>query len=166
MGDSRCIVVQRSGKIVELSSDHKPNRPDELSRIEALGGRVSNRFIPRVQGVLAVSRAMGDMELHPYVTCEPEFMSKRIESDDLFMIMASDGLWDVMSNKDVGKFVLKKYLHFSRDFTSSSHTSSDKYYKQFVYIAKQLCEEASILGSMDNITVQVIDLSTAFEDTS
>jgi len=132
-----------------------------MRRISSLGGKVTFKNIPRVEGILAVSRALGDMKLHPFVTCEPEFLSRGIETGDLFMVMASDGLWDVMSNEDVGKFVHKKYLNFSRE--SAKGTSSKNYYKQFVYIAKQLCEEASILGSTDNITVQVIDLSTPTE---
>jgi protein phosphatase 2C len=164
VGDSRCIIVQRGGRTVPLSNDHKPNRPDEMRRISALGGKVTFKNIPRVEGVLAVSRALGDMKLHPYVTCEPEFTARRLEPNDLFMVMASDGLWDVMTNEDVGRFVHKKYLTFSRDVgPTASAASPKKYYKQFVYLAKQLCEEASILGSGDNITVQVIDLSSAHE---
>ena len=74
----------------------------------------------------------------------------------ILCVIASDGLWDVMSNEDVSKFVYKKYLALSGP---TSKTANKKYHKHFVYIAKQLCEEASILGSKDNITVQIIDLS-------
>lgn len=55
-GDSRCIVVQRGGKVKPMSVDHKPNREDEEKRIVQLGGKVVHWGRWRVQGVLAVSR--------------------------------------------------------------------------------------------------------------
>jgi serine/threonine protein phosphatase PrpC len=61
----------------------------------------------RVEGVLAVSRAIGDISLKPYVTCDPEIQSKFIAEEDMYMVLASDGLWDVMSNEEVASFVVK-----------------------------------------------------------
>lgn len=55
-GDSRCIIVQRGGKMRPMSVDHKPNREDEERRIVQLGGKVIHWGRWRVQGVLAVSR--------------------------------------------------------------------------------------------------------------
>jgi len=104
------VLVQRGGKVVSLSVDHKPNRGDERERILKLGGKITyNKYsnIHRVGGVLAVSRAIGDLQLHPYVICEPEIITKTIENQDLFVILASDGLWDVMSNEDVAMFVYR-----------------------------------------------------------
>ena len=70
-GDSRAIVVQKGGKTKFMSIDHKPNREDEERRIKALGGKVIHWGRWRVQGVLAVSRAIGDVALQPYVSeCE------------------------------------------------------------------------------------------------
>ncbi|KAL2557505.1 putative protein phosphatase 2C 24 [Forsythia ovata] len=70
-GDSRAVLC-RNGKAVPLSIDHKPDRPDELNRIQAAGGRIIYWDGPRVLGVLAMSRAIGDNYLKPYVSCEPE----------------------------------------------------------------------------------------------
>ncbi|XP_050203910.1 probable protein phosphatase 2C 24 isoform X2 [Mercurialis annua] len=96
-GDSRA-VLSRNGKPVPLSIDHKPDRPDELNRIQAAGGRVIYWDGPRVLGVLAMSRAIGDNYLKPYVSCEPEVtVTERTAGDDC-LILASDGLWDVVSN--------------------------------------------------------------------
>ena len=67
-GDSRAIVVQKGGKTKFMSIDHKPNREDEERRIKALGGKVIHWGRWRVQGVLAVSRAIGDVALQPYVS--------------------------------------------------------------------------------------------------
>ncbi|KAG1354890.1 hypothetical protein COCNU_07G010020 [Cocos nucifera] len=57
-GDSRA-VLSRGGRAVPLSSDQKPDRPDELARIEAAGGRVIYLNGARVHGILAMSRAIG-----------------------------------------------------------------------------------------------------------
>ncbi|OAY61169.1 hypothetical protein MANES_01G168600v8 [Manihot esculenta] len=96
-GDSRAVLC-RNGKPVPLSSDHKPDRPDEWSRIQAAGGRVIYWDIPRVLGVLAMSRAIGDNYLKPYVSCEPEVTVTDRTAEDDCLILASDGLWDVVSN--------------------------------------------------------------------
>lgn len=58
-GDSRAVLC-RNGVAIPLSSDHKPDRPDELNRIESAGGRVIYWDGPRVLGVLAMSRAIGE----------------------------------------------------------------------------------------------------------
>nr|XP_043622414.1 probable protein phosphatase 2C 24 [Erigeron canadensis] len=96
-GDSRAVLC-RNGKAVPLSKDHKPDRPDELNRIQAAGGRVLYWEGARVCGVLAMSRAIGDNYLKPYVTSEPEMTITDRTNEDEFLILASDGLWDVVSN--------------------------------------------------------------------
>ncbi|XP_060668009.1 probable protein phosphatase 2C 24 isoform X1 [Ziziphus jujuba] len=96
-GDSRAVLC-RNGRPIPLSSDHKPDRPDELNRIQAAGGRVIYWEGPRVLGVLAMSRAIGDNYLKPYVTCEPEVTITDRTAEDDCLILASDGLWDVVSN--------------------------------------------------------------------
>ncbi|KMT05175.1 hypothetical protein BVRB_7g173230 [Beta vulgaris subsp. vulgaris] len=96
-GDSRAVLC-RNGKAFPLSSDHKPDRPDELNRIQEAGGRVIFWDGPRVLGVLAMSRAIGDNYLKPYVSCEPEVTITDRTADDDCLILASDGLWDVVSN--------------------------------------------------------------------
>ncbi|XP_006645000.1 probable protein phosphatase 2C 9 [Oryza brachyantha] len=97
-GDSRA-VLSRAGVPVALSVDHKPDRPDELERIEAAGGRVIYWDGARVLGVLAMSRAIGDGYLKPYVTSEPEVTVTERTDDDECLILASDGLWDVVTNE-------------------------------------------------------------------
>ncbi|KAJ3679937.1 hypothetical protein LUZ60_016215 [Juncus effusus] len=116
-GDSRA-VLGRAGRAFPLSSDHKatsweklssyewrwgfylrrPDRPDELARIEAAGGRVIYVNGPRVRGILAMSRALGDRYLKPEVISVPEISLVKRTDQDEFMILASDGLWDVLSN--------------------------------------------------------------------
>ena len=77
-GDSRAIIVKRDGTAVALSEDHKPDRDDETKRINDLGGRVIHWGRWRVEGVLAVSRSIGDAKLKPYVTAEPDIVEHEI----------------------------------------------------------------------------------------
>ncbi|KAL6131511.1 hypothetical protein ACLB2K_069886 [Fragaria x ananassa] len=163
-GDSRAVLC-RKGAAVPLSSDHKPDRPDELLRIEAAGGRVIYWDGPRVLGVLAMSRAIGDNYLKPYVISEPEVTIMDRTAEDECLILASDGLWDVVSN-DTACGVVRMCLRAQKtpgasgggdvaDGESSAGVNSDK-----------ACADASILltklalarQSSDNVSVVVVDL--------
>lgn len=110
-GDSRCVLC-RDGRAFPLSNDHKPNLPQELRRIQRARGFVWNK---RVNGVLALSRAIGDFAFknnpvvaweEQAVTCVPEVTSVPIERGrDSFVVVACDGIWDVKTNDDVINFV-------------------------------------------------------------
>lgn len=138
-GDSRGIIVQKGGKVKEMSLDHRPDRKDEELRIRKLGGTVIHWGRWRVEGILAVSRSIGDVTLQPFITCEPEIIEKQLDGEDEYLVLASDGLWDVMENSEVAKLVLK-------------------WKNDFINIGKKLCNEAIIMGSTDNVTALVIDL--------
>ncbi|KAI3808038.1 hypothetical protein L1987_23979 [Smallanthus sonchifolius] len=98
-GDSRAVLC-RNGKAVPLSVDHKPDREDERARIEALGSRILySGNGARVEGVLAMTRAIGDRFLKQVVTSEPECIFIKREADDVSVILGSDGLWDVLSSE-------------------------------------------------------------------
>lgn len=99
VGDSRAVLA-RDGKAYPMSEDHKPNRADERQRIEKAGGVVVWAGTWRVGGVLAVSRAFGDRLLKKYVVAEPDILDTELTGSDTFLIMATDGLWDVVSNQD------------------------------------------------------------------
>ncbi|XP_074556748.1 putative protein phosphatase 2C 24 [Curcuma longa] len=97
-GDSRA-VLSRGGQAVPLTDDHKPDRPDELARIEGAGGRVIYFNGARVSGMLAMSRALGDKYLKAFVISEPEICVLDRSAEDECLIIASDGLWDVIPNE-------------------------------------------------------------------
>jgi protein phosphatase 1L len=98
-GDCRA-VLSRGGVAEALTSDHRPSRKDEKHRIETLGGYVDCcRGVWRI-GSLAVSRGIGDRSLKQWVIAEPETRILRLESDLEFLILASDGLWDKVSNQE------------------------------------------------------------------
>uniref|UniRef100_A0A0D6QVK3 protein-serine/threonine phosphatase n=1 Tax=Araucaria cunninghamii TaxID=56994 RepID=A0A0D6QVK3_ARACU len=155
-GDSRAVLC-RDGVAVPLSDDHKPYRPDEMARIESAGGRVIYWNGHRVFGVLAMSRAIGDKYLKPYVISEPEVtVTERTDGDEC-LILASDGLWDVLSNEivcDVARKCLSGLLP-SEGMRSLSDNGGDS---PSSAAASLLTKLAFAKGSLDNISVIVVDL--------
>ncbi|KAH8302649.1 hypothetical protein KR044_009254, partial [Drosophila immigrans] len=112
-GDSRAIASV-GGVMRPLSVDHKPSNESEIKRIVAGGGRVENN---RVNGNLALSRALGDFmykrntSLKPeeqIVTADPDVMGCDISDDWEFVVLACDGIWDVMSSPQVADFVRER----------------------------------------------------------
>ncbi|KAL0312464.1 UNVERIFIED_CONTAM: putative protein phosphatase 2C 8 [Sesamum radiatum] len=144
-GDSRAVLCQR-GVAVPLSRDHKPqpDRADEKERIEAAGGKILNWNGWRVQGVLATSRSLGDRYLKPYVSCKPEVTVVRRSESDEFLIIATDGLFDVVSNETACEVVKKCLSGQIRRGASEA--------------AATLAELAIAKGSRDNISVIVVQL--------
>ncbi|KAM4083400.1 hypothetical protein ACB094_08G053500 [Castanea mollissima] len=160
-GDSRAVLC-RNGKPVPLSSDHKPDRPDELNRIQAAGGRVIYWDGPRVLGVLAMSRAIGDNYLKPYVSCEPEVTITDRTAEDDCLILASDGLWDVVSNETacgVARMCLRGKAHAPPCSPPGAEVAVSE-------TSDKACSDASMLltklalarQSPDNVSVVVVDL--------
>ncbi|PKU81823.1 putative protein phosphatase 2C 59 [Dendrobium catenatum] len=146
---------------IAVSRDHKPDQTDERQRIEDAGGFVmwagnfdlrTKIFITvvlslyvlgrcyagtwRVGGVLAVSRAFGDRLLKQYVVADPEIQEEVVDGSLEFLILASDGLWDVVSNEEAVAMV--------------------KPIDNPEQAAKSLLQEASQRGSADNITCVVV----------
>ena len=93
VGDSRAILIS-NGRSIALTKDHKPSSPEEQRRIASFGGVITNNTgIPRVQGVLAVSRAYGNCSIRNYIRADPDIITRDLCSDDEFIVIASDGLW-------------------------------------------------------------------------
>ena len=110
VGDSRSIASVR-GRVQNLSYDHKPNNELETKRILAAGGWVE---FNRVNGNLALSRALGDFVFKKnetkrpedqIVTAYPDVDMKDLTPDHEFIVLACDGIWDVLSNEEVLEFV-------------------------------------------------------------
>ncbi|KAK9143997.1 hypothetical protein Syun_013397 [Stephania yunnanensis] len=173
-GDSRA-VLSRAGAALPLSHDHKPDRPDEMERVEAAGGRVVDWYGCRIFGVLATSRSIGDQYLKPYVISVPEVTVKDRTEEDEFLILASDGLWDVMSNEVACKMVRKCFeCARLRDEERRSRAKDDAAESSSggsgcsscsssgestpAEAAAMLAELALARGSKDNITIVVVDL--------
>jgi len=101
VGDSRGVLCRANGSAYALTEDHKPELEPEKKRIEALGGFVSYLGCWRAMGILAMSRALGDLFLKPYVSAEPDVVAMPLEPTDEFVILASDGVFDVFDNEQV-----------------------------------------------------------------
>ena len=173
IGDSRCVLAcsntttPNSITAYPLSEDHKPDLPDEQQRILKSGGQV---WQGRVNGELAVSRALGDFEykqiqgllLQDYdpfdandveqllelarnqkVSAYPEIrIHERNDTTDRFVVLACDGVWDVMSNEDCIEFVLARFQKGETDLGDICDDLLDKCILQ--------------LGSQDNMTIIII----------
>ncbi|USP76529.1 hypothetical protein yc1106_03803 [Curvularia clavata] len=109
-GDSRTVLGVK-GRAKPLSFDHKPQNEAEKARIQAAGGFVD---FGRVNGNLALSRAIGDFEFkksadlppeQQIVTAYPDVEIHDINQDDEFLIVACDGIWDCQSSQAVVEFV-------------------------------------------------------------
>lgn len=191
VGDSRAILC-RGGEAVELTRDHKPNDPEELARISSLGGSVKwHGYVDaqgepmepygayRINGNLAVARAVGDRDARPFVSGEPEVTA--VERDyykDEFIVVASDGLWDVFSNDEVVTFVqdvMSGEVGGRESWRSGAHSDTrvpifewSQQYKsdrsmikaararRKQQIANYLVQEALFRGTSDNVSVVVV----------
>lgn len=121
-GDSRGILC-RDSKAHFATEDHKPYNEGERLRIEKAGGTV---MMQRVNGSLAVSRALGDfdykkkLDFEPseqLVSPEPDITAyDRNEEKDQFLLLACDGIFDVMTNDEVVSFVLRR-LEYIEDLS-------------------------------------------------
>ncbi|KAK2385394.1 protein phosphatase 2C [Trifolium repens] len=151
-GDSRAVLCRRT-ETVPLTVDQKPDREDELLRIEGEGGKVINWNGARVFGVLAMSRAIGDRYLRPWIIPVPEISFTTRTDEDECLILASDGLWDVMTNEEVGE-VARRILRSRRRSLSMEEISPTQ------IVADSLTEIACGRNSKDNISIIVVDLKS------
>ena len=172
VGDSRAIMSShlrhQDGSVimtaVPLTVDHVASDAREKELVEQRGGVVATSgSLPRVNGTLAITRSLGDACLSPWLSREPHVvaMSRRdilnecgySESDGLpcFIVLASDGLWDVMSNQEAVDMV----AHVVKDHDTRYRVSWEDG-GAFQEAAEVLTQEAYVRGSSDNIGVCVI----------
>lgn len=124
VGDSRAIlgVGQTSDPIVEvLTLDHEPTNPSEKRRIEESGGEVrwdNDDPFPRVfkpgcrLPALNMSRSLGDLLAKEYgVISEPEVKKIHLDPSKKFIILASDGIWEFITNEEAVAIVHKYGKH-------------------------------------------------------
>lgn len=155
--NSRAIPLSLPLFPVQLVYDQSPSDPEELVRIFKAGGRVSQRtnsqgvklgpykvFRGKGQGpALTVSRSIGNLEGSKLgVIAEPIVTEYALKCDsDQFIVLASKGLWEVMSNFDAVKFV-EKYRHYCLASNSQPNSAEITCYNST--IAQLLCEEARL----------------------
>ncbi|XP_036118107.1 protein phosphatase 1B isoform X8 [Molossus molossus] len=149
-GDSRAVLY-RNGQVCFSTQDHKPCNPREKERIQNAGGSV---MIQRVNGSLAVSRALGDYDYkcvdgkgptEQLVSPEPEVYELLRAEEDEFIILACDGIWDVMSNEELCEFV-KSRLEVSDDLEN---------------VCNWVVDTCLHKGSRDNMSIVLVCFSNA-----
>uniref|UniRef100_A0A2N9HEE4 protein-serine/threonine phosphatase n=1 Tax=Fagus sylvatica TaxID=28930 RepID=A0A2N9HEE4_FAGSY len=157
-GDSRA-VLSRGKLAIPLSVDHKPNREDEYARIEAAEGKIIQWNGSRVFGVLAMSRSIGDNYLKPWVIPDPELKFVPRTKEDECLILASDGLWDVITNEEACDVARRRILLWHKKLGNTLPAERrDGVDPAAQAAAEYLSRLALQKGSKDNITVIVIDL--------
>lgn len=157
-GDSRAVLC-RGKEPLPLSVDHKPNREDEYARIEAAGGKVIQWNGHRVFGVLAMSRSIGDRYLKPWIIPDPEVMFVPRVKEDECLILASDGLWDVLTNEEVCEVARRRILLWHKKNGVVSSTERGEGVDPAAQAAAEFLSKLALQrGSKDNITVIVVDL--------
>ncbi|CAL2271580.1 unnamed protein product [Prunus armeniaca] len=139
-GDCRTILC-RAGHPFVLSKDHVASCLEERERVISAGEQVRWQVDNWRVGLAAlqVTRSIGDDDLKPAVTAEPEITETILSAEDEYLVMASDGLWDVVSNAEVVSII--------KDTVKEPGMCS-----------KRLATEAAERGSKDNITVIVVFL--------
>ena len=237
VGDSRVIMVTSSGAVAALTTDHTPREasearrvlrrggflsPDPTSRDQTLENRGKNQGQIRVNGRLAVTRAIGDAPLASVLTAEPDLVMVKLattrgdlgaaadseathgEGDgeqsmhlqyneaiapacrrlvrqlkpqqEMFVVLASDGLFDVLSNREVAELVCDRLLDHIGDAGAGSNgdanstntrtatprlaTNGQGLWDSGVLqaAARALVQEAFVRGSSDNICAVVVGL--------
>lgn len=138
VGDTCCVLGSPNGSATELSYKHLPDSEDENKRILSNGGVVVWYGCWRVNGFLGVTRSIGDRNLKSLVISDP-FIRNCSYCQDQFLILATDGLWNVMS--------LEEAVNFVKEKEKKSERKS---------IAQLLCGEALERKTTDNVTVIII----------
>ena len=108
-GDSRAVIAVK-GKAKDMSVDHKPDLPNEKRRITRAGGFVEDN---RVNGIIAISRAIGDWEYKNtqfkpednMVSAVPDVTVEQLRPEHDFLILACDGIWDCLTSQQAVDFV-------------------------------------------------------------
>lgn len=149
-GDARAVICTKDGKSHRLSCDHKAEDPSEIKRIEQAGGFVLRN---RVLGILAVSRSLGDHGMKDFVIGRPHLSEFNIEiaSTEVehtifpFVILACDGVWDVLSDQEAVDIV--------REYICKNSTSNTNLNELSDTAAQMIVDEAMKRGSTDNISI-------------
>jgi protein phosphatase 2C family protein 2/3 len=145
LGDARAVLGRRGGTATALTRDHTLKDGAEVSRVEAEGGVVRDG---RIHDILQVPRAFGDYDIDhgrklPGVSALPSIGEYRLREGDEMLILACDGIWDVLTSQQAVTLVRS---HLLRGFSPTE-------------CADMLVGEALRRGSEDNCSAIVITLS-------
>jgi serine/threonine protein phosphatase PrpC len=143
LGDSRMVIVNSKGISQSVTKDHKPDDSVEKSRLVNMGGEIykDSEGVYRI-GDLSLSRAFGDGDNAPYISQKPDIFYRKITPETKYIVMACDGLWDIIDSEDLGK-IISKIIKKKPNLDN---------------LAVELANWALNNGSTDNISVIVIEV--------
>ncbi|KAI9996676.1 hypothetical protein PInf_014418 [Phytophthora infestans] len=142
VGDCRAVLCTADALAVDMTTDHKASLPAEQERIEASGGFVHNG---RLDGILQISRGFGDLahKQDGHLVVTPDVVEHLVNPSDQFLLLASDGLFDVLTSQQAVNFVLRKL-----------QTHGD-----VQLAAQELVLKAQAYFAHDNISVVIVALN-------
>lgn len=129
-----------------MSKDHRPCCTKERKRVEALGGFIDDDYL---NGLLGVTRAIGDWHLEGMketsekggpLSAEPELRLMTLTKEHEFLIIGSDGIWDVFTSQNAVDFARRRL---------QDHNDAK-------VCCKEIVEEAIKRGATDNLTVVLV----------
>jgi serine/threonine protein phosphatase PrpC len=141
LGDCRCVIVYNNNNTKQITVDHKPDEFNENKRLKKIGGDVYKDSEGTVRiGNLSLSRAFGDGDTSPYISQKPDSFYFKITEQTKYIILACDGLWDVIENEQLPN-IIKKYKNSNEN-------------NMAVYLANYALKN----GSTDNVSVIVLEI--------
>ena len=162
VGDSRA-VLWRDGQGIAITTDHKPDDPIERERIEAAGGEIDEDWgmggvtSPQGDGYLKCARSLGDRAYKPgdepsahLIPAEADLFSIPLTPSDAFVVLASDGVWDVLSSEAAAEVVQSVVSDPAAAVACDATCDA---------AAKALVEAALANGSDDNVSASVLVLA-------
>jgi serine/threonine protein phosphatase PrpC len=181
VGDSRGLIISDSLEDgFAATIDHKPDSPFERLRIEQMGGTVEFRNgAPRLNGTLAMSRALGDKSIKNLtpgaLIAQPDLLGAIVKPGDI-IFMASDGFWDKFpDNRMVAAEVAQlvnaiqpQYIFPIRQSNPANPGNPERWFEAgnsevLKALATYFRNNAYGRGSGDNITVMIIQVLPAFQ---
>ncbi|KAK8989622.1 hypothetical protein V6N11_064040 [Hibiscus sabdariffa] len=145
-------ILCRGAQAIPLTIDHKPDRAYEMEMITTNRGKILYWGCSRVEGILSVSMAIGDHNLKTWIVSTPEVTFTARTEEDVCLVLARDGLWDVLSNGEVAKLA-RTELRRRRKLGASSPAD---------YVSRKIVKKALMANTEDNISIIVIDFNKYF----
>jgi len=136
VGDARAVLC-RDGKAIRLTEEHKASDPVEAKRITDGGGFIIHG---RVNGQIIITRSLGDHLMKEFIIGDPHLQWEKLTDKDTWLIVACDGLWDVVEDQPAVDFILE----------NAQMTAPQ--------ISKKLLIKALQDGTTDNLSIMVIKL--------